>query len=100
LPPAARGALFEKTAPLDPPQKLLFIFIVLERFLACHLIILTTYPIAIVCIPFPKEGLGLQVPGTGNRLHVEKTSLRFPQTFGTTALFSIYINFKIDQQTV
>jgi hypothetical protein len=22
LPPAARGALFEKTAPLDPPQKL------------------------------------------------------------------------------
>jgi hypothetical protein len=23
LPPAARGALFEKTAPLDPPQKLL-----------------------------------------------------------------------------
>jgi hypothetical protein len=24
LPPAARGALFEKTAPLDPPQKLLF----------------------------------------------------------------------------
>jgi hypothetical protein len=23
-PPAARGALFEKTAPLDPPQKLLF----------------------------------------------------------------------------
>jgi len=25
LPPAARGALFEKTAPLDPPQKLLII---------------------------------------------------------------------------
>jgi len=23
MPPAARGALFEKTAPLDPPQKLL-----------------------------------------------------------------------------
>jgi hypothetical protein len=23
LPPAARGALFVKTAPLDPPQKLL-----------------------------------------------------------------------------
>jgi hypothetical protein len=23
VPPAARGALFEKTAPLDPPQKLL-----------------------------------------------------------------------------
>jgi hypothetical protein len=23
LPPAAKGALFEKTAPLDPPQKLL-----------------------------------------------------------------------------
>jgi hypothetical protein len=23
LPPAARGALFEKTAPLDPPKKLL-----------------------------------------------------------------------------
>jgi hypothetical protein len=23
--PAARGALFEKTAPLDPPQKLLII---------------------------------------------------------------------------
>jgi hypothetical protein len=22
MPPAARGALFEKTAPLDPPQKL------------------------------------------------------------------------------
>jgi hypothetical protein len=22
LPPAARGTLFEKTAPLDPPQKL------------------------------------------------------------------------------
>jgi hypothetical protein len=22
LPPAARGALFEKTAPLDPPQKI------------------------------------------------------------------------------
>jgi len=27
LPPAARGALFEKTAPLDPPQKLLINFI-------------------------------------------------------------------------
>jgi hypothetical protein len=26
LPPAARGALFEKTAPLDPPQKLLIKF--------------------------------------------------------------------------
>jgi hypothetical protein len=25
MPPAARGALFEKTAPLDPPQKLLII---------------------------------------------------------------------------
>jgi hypothetical protein len=25
-PPAARGALFEKTAPLDPPQKLLISF--------------------------------------------------------------------------
>jgi hypothetical protein len=24
MPPAARGALFEKTAPLDSPQKLLF----------------------------------------------------------------------------
>ena len=23
MPPAARGAFFEKTAPLDPPQKLL-----------------------------------------------------------------------------
>jgi len=23
MPPASRGALFEKTAPLDPPQKLL-----------------------------------------------------------------------------
>jgi hypothetical protein len=23
LPPAARGAFFEKTAPLDPPKKLL-----------------------------------------------------------------------------
>jgi hypothetical protein len=23
MPPAARGTLFEKTAPLDPPQKLL-----------------------------------------------------------------------------
>jgi hypothetical protein len=32
LPPAARGALFEKTAPvkhLDPPQKLLIIFLFL-----------------------------------------------------------------------
>ncbi|MGD2092848.1 MAG: CARDB domain-containing protein, partial [Candidatus Aminicenantes bacterium] len=27
LPPAARGALFEKTAPLDPPQKLLINFV-------------------------------------------------------------------------
>jgi hypothetical protein len=27
LPPAARGALFEKTAPLDPLQKLLINFI-------------------------------------------------------------------------
>jgi len=26
LPPAARGALFEKTAPLDPRQKLLIYF--------------------------------------------------------------------------
>jgi hypothetical protein len=34
LPPAARGALFEKTAPLDPPQKLLFNFVVLRSFLA------------------------------------------------------------------
>jgi len=25
LPPAARGTLFEKTAPLDPPQKLFII---------------------------------------------------------------------------
>jgi hypothetical protein len=28
LPPAARGAFFEKTAPLDPPQKRLVHFIV------------------------------------------------------------------------
>jgi hypothetical protein len=31
LPPAARGVLFEKTTPLDPPQKLLFIFIRLRK---------------------------------------------------------------------
>jgi hypothetical protein len=30
LPPAARGTLFEKTAPLDPPQKLLINFIQLD----------------------------------------------------------------------
>jgi hypothetical protein len=30
LPPAARGVLFEKTTPLDPPQKLLFVFISLR----------------------------------------------------------------------
>jgi RND family efflux transporter MFP subunit len=29
LPPAARGALFEKTAPLDPPQKLLIVILAL-----------------------------------------------------------------------
>jgi hypothetical protein len=27
MPPAAMGALFEKTAPLDPPQKLLIVFL-------------------------------------------------------------------------
>ncbi len=29
LPPAARGTLFEKTAPLDPPQKLLINFLLM-----------------------------------------------------------------------
>jgi hypothetical protein len=33
LPPAARGALFEKTAPLDPPQKLL-----IKAVMVCSLI--------------------------------------------------------------
>jgi hypothetical protein len=32
LPPAARGALFVKTAPLDPLQKLLINFIHLDQF--------------------------------------------------------------------
>jgi hypothetical protein len=40
LPPAARGTLFEKTAPLDPPQKLLINFIVSRQELfimtGCH----------------------------------------------------------------
>jgi hypothetical protein len=31
LPPAAKGALFEKTAPLDPPQKLLIGSFVQEK---------------------------------------------------------------------
>jgi hypothetical protein len=32
MPPAARGALFEKTAPLDPPQKLLIniLYVILD----------------------------------------------------------------------
>jgi hypothetical protein len=33
LPSATRGVLFEKTTPLDPPQKLLFIFIFFLMFL-------------------------------------------------------------------
>jgi hypothetical protein len=32
MPPAARGALFEKTAPLDPPQKLL-----IKAVMVCNL---------------------------------------------------------------
>jgi len=31
MPPAARGTLFEKTVPLDPLQKLLIIFIQLNK---------------------------------------------------------------------
>jgi hypothetical protein len=33
LPPAARGALFEKTAPLDPPQKLFIMVFFIVSFL-------------------------------------------------------------------
>jgi len=36
LPPAARGAFFEKTAPLDPPQKLL---IMLAFLIFCDILL-------------------------------------------------------------
>jgi hypothetical protein len=41
MPPAARGALFEKTAPLDPLQKLLtnFLFVILD-IVICDLFVI------------------------------------------------------------